>query len=76
MPVVGYQVCERHILELSYRYVDLGDRKPAPCTGSPDNSDNPFEFRHLTSQDIRLGMRFYFGASDYPPPPPPLRSKG
>ena len=49
---------------------------PAPCTGSPALPTLPLEFRHLTSQDIRLGMRFNFGAYDYPPPPPPLRSRG
>ena len=36
---------------------------------------NPMEFNHLTSHDVRLGMRFLLGGYDYAPPPP-LRSKG
>jgi len=37
---------------------------------------NPMEFHHLTSQDVKLGVRFNLGGYDYQPPPPPLRSKG
>jgi len=33
------------------------------------------EFHHLTSQDVKLGVRFNFGGYE-PPPPPPLRSRG
>jgi opacity protein-like surface antigen len=73
---VGYRVTNNTTLELSYRYIDLGDATTGTMYGFTGVADTPFEFRHLTSQDIRLGMRFNFGAYDYPPPPPPLRSRG
>ncbi|MGB6350984.1 MAG: hypothetical protein WBG10_13250 [Pseudolabrys sp.] len=39
-------------------------------------TETPLEFRHLTSLDAKLGVRYNFGAYDEPPPPPPLRSRG
>ena len=39
-------------------------------------TETPLEFRHLTSSDAKLGVRYNFGAYDEPPPPPPLRSRG
>ncbi len=75
---LAYQIWRNATIELSYRYVDLGDARSGDLVkfDGTNNFYNPMEFNHLTSHDVRLGMRFLLGASDYAPPPPPLRSKG
>ena len=75
---LAYQIWRNATIELSYRYVDLGDARSGDLIvfDGTNNFYNPMEFNHLTSHDVRLGMRFLLGAPDYAPPPPPLRSKG
>lgn len=72
---LAYQVSPNVAVELAYRYIDLGDA----TTGSGHSFNNvltyaPFEFNHLTSSDIKLGLRF--NCCEVPPPPPLLHSKG
>ncbi len=61
---------------MSYRYLDLGDATTGP-TNSFDGvtvvNGTPFQFKDLTSQDVRLGFRWMFAP---PPPPPPLMRRG
>jgi opacity protein-like surface antigen len=73
---LAYQVYRNVTLELAYRYIDLGNAESGNVIAfdGTNNIFNPMEFHHLTSQDVRLGVRFNFGG--YEPPPPPLRSKG
>jgi len=74
---LAYQVYRNVTLELAYRYIDLGNAQSGDLvafTGTT-NFFNPMEFHHLTSQDVKLGVRFNFGGYE-PPPPPPLRSRG
>jgi len=74
---LAYQVYRNVTLELAYRYIDLGNAQSGDLvafTGT-NNFFNPMEFHHLTSQDVKLGVRFNFGGYE-PPPPPPLRSSG
>jgi opacity protein-like surface antigen len=73
---LAYQVTPSFTVELAYRYVNLG----GATTGATNSFDGvtvvngtPFEFKDLTSQDVKLGVRWMFGA---PPPPPPLMRKG
>ena len=75
---LAYQLYHNVTLELAYRYIDLGNAQSGDLTAfdGTNNFYNPMEFHHLTSQDIRLGVRFNLGGYDYLPPPPPLRSKG
>jgi len=74
---VGYRLTPAATIELAYRYIDLGDATTGTMFGYTGVADTPFEFRHLTSQDLKLGLRYNFGVYDYPPPPPPpLRSRG
>lgn len=74
---VGYRVTPATTIEFSYRYIDLGDATTGTMVDYTFSGfDTPFEFHHLTSQDLRLGLRYNFGAFDVPPPPPPLRSRG
>jgi opacity protein-like surface antigen len=73
---LAYQVTPSFTIELAYRYLNLGDATTGP-TNSFDGvtvvNGPPFVFHDLTSQDVRLGLRWMFGA---PPPPPPLMRKG
>ncbi|MEJ2623693.1 MAG: porin family protein [Pseudolabrys sp.] len=87
---LAYSVTPNVTIELAYRYLNLGDAE----TGSGHSYDgtytySPYEFNDLTSQDIKLGVRFSFGADTEPapayyqppppvyrPPPPPISSRG
>ena len=85
---VGYQLTRNVTVELAYRYLDLGNASTGTMTCYNNLcSSPPFEFQHLTSQDIKLGLRFNLDtfyeaphpAQYYqppPPPPPPLSSRG
>jgi opacity protein-like surface antigen len=76
---LAYQVYRNVTLELAYRYIDLGNAQTGDLIAfdGTNNFNNPTEFRHLTSQDVKFGVRFNLGGYDYPPPPPPpLRSRG
>jgi opacity protein-like surface antigen len=73
---IGYRVNPAMTLELAYRYINLGDATTGTMVDYTfAGFDTPFEFHHLTSHDLKLGLRYNFGAFDYPPPPP-LRSRG
>jgi opacity protein-like surface antigen len=74
---IAYHIWRNAAIELSYRYVDLGDARSGDLVrfDGTNNFYNPMEFNHLTSHDVRLGARFMLGAPEYVPPPP-LRSKG
>ncbi len=76
---IAYQVWRNTTIELAYRYIDLGNAHGGDLVAfdGTNNFNNPMEFHHLTSQDVKLGVRFNLGGYDYyQPPPPPLRSKG
>jgi opacity protein-like surface antigen len=75
---VAYRVNQSLTLELAYSYVDLG----SGITGASHSFDQvtntthaPFSFNNITSNDVKLGLRWNF--DNYaPPPPPPLIRKG
>ncbi len=77
---VAYKVSKNFTIELAYRYVDLGDAESGDLyTYLGGNTIyNPMEFNHLTSHDVKLGLRFNLDAFDsysrpvqyYAPPPP------
>ena len=73
---LAYQVTPNFTVELAYRYLNLGDAATGP-TNSFDGvtvvNGTPFVFKELTSQDVKLGLRWMFND---PPPPPPLMRKG
>jgi opacity protein-like surface antigen len=81
---LAYQLSRNVTLELAYRYIDLGNARSGDVivfTGT-NNFFNPMEFNHLTSNDVKLGLRFNFGGDDFDrprpvyAPPPPLNSRG
>ena len=57
---VGYQVTKNLTLELAYRYIDLGNAMTGTMVGFNGATAPAFEFRHLTSHDLKLGLRFNF----------------
>jgi opacity protein-like surface antigen len=74
---LAYKVSPAFTVELAYRYLDLGDG----LTGDLKTFDgtnainNPTTFKHITSHDLKLGVRWNL---DSPPAymPPPLVTKG
>jgi opacity protein-like surface antigen len=76
---IAYQIWRNATIELAYRYIDLGNAKSGDVArfDGTNQFNNPMEFHHLTSQDVKLGVRFNLGSGyDYQAPPPPLRNKG
>lgn len=73
---LAYKVSPAFTVELAYRYLDMGDG----VTGDLKTFDgtnaiyNPMTFKHITSHDLKLGVRW-----DLSSPPvyaPPLVTKG
>lgn len=74
---LAYQVSRNMTVELSYRYVDLGDGMTGdirPFDG-PGSVYNPMTFHDITSHDVRLGLRWNLEAAPVYAPPP-LITKG
>jgi opacity protein-like surface antigen len=63
MAGVGYQISDRAILDVGYRYIDLG-------TISSQRSDsggfvNPaVKIDDLTAHEVKVGLRYHFGGGD------------
>lgn len=72
---LAYQLSPNVAIELAYRYIDLGNAKSGDLVAfdGTNNINNPMEFHHLTSNDVKLGIRWMFAP---PPAPPALRSRG
>jgi len=69
---LDYQVTPNLAIEAAYRYINLGNAHSGElCTYLGSCGGNPEEFRGLTSQDFKVGFRWYFDApqqrSYYPP---------
>ncbi|WP_315835368.1 outer membrane protein [Bradyrhizobium prioriisuperbiae] len=74
---LAYKVTPGLTMELAYRYVDLGDGITGDIKAfdGTNNVVNPMTFKHITSQDVRLGVRWSLD----PTPvyaPRPLITKG
>ncbi|WP_424627983.1 outer membrane protein [Bradyrhizobium sp. SYSU BS000235] len=76
---LAYQVNPSLTLELAYRYLDMGDGITGdirPYDG-PGSVNNPMTFKHLTSHDLKFGVRWNLDpAPVYAPPMLPLIRKG
>jgi opacity protein-like surface antigen len=73
---VAYKVTPNVTLELAYSYVDLGDGiTGVASTIDGSSGGHAFKFSNITSNDVKLGVRWNF---DTPPvyTPPPLVTKG
>jgi opacity protein-like surface antigen len=74
---VAYKVTNNFTIELAYRYLDMGTAVHGNGSSFDGSNAGPssFQFRDLTSQDVRLGVRWTCCDVE-PPPPPPLIRKG
>ena len=76
---LAYQVNPSLTLELAYRYLDMGDGITGDIRtyDGTNNINNPMTFKHITSHDLKLGMRWAIDpVPAYAPSPPPLMRKG
>jgi opacity protein-like surface antigen len=73
---VSYKVTNNFTVELAYRYLDMGTavQGQGQFFDGTRIGQSSFQFRDLTSQDVKLGVRWT--CCDLPPPPPPLIRKG
>jgi opacity protein-like surface antigen len=75
---LAYSVSPSLTIELAYSYVNLGSGITGP-TNSFDHATivngAPFSFHNISSNDLRLGVRWDLDTLP-PPPPPPLVTKG
>jgi opacity protein-like surface antigen len=55
---LAYKVTRNFTVELAYRYLDLGNAATGNAITFDGNVFPPFEFQHLTSHDVKLGVRF------------------
>jgi opacity protein-like surface antigen len=77
---LAYKVNNNFTVELAYRYMDLGSAVTGGgSTFTGGTSARAFQYNNLTSQDVRIGVRW--NCCDVEPapaqlPPPPLIRKG
>jgi opacity protein-like surface antigen len=86
---LAYNVNQNFAIELSYRYLNLGDGKTGNLlnldpTFSSGNAISGVTFKDITSHDVRLGVRWTCCDDNsagvrrpvaYSPPPPPVYSQ-
>jgi opacity protein-like surface antigen len=70
---VAYKVTNNFTVELAYRYLDMGTGIHGNGSSFDGSNAGPssFQFRDITSQDLRIGVRWT--CCDLPPPPPLVR---
>jgi opacity protein-like surface antigen len=76
---IAYHVSPGLTLELAYSYVDMGNGMTGPSYSFDQVTNTthaPFSFRSVTSNDVKLGLRWNFEEFAPPPPPPPIVRKG
>jgi opacity protein-like surface antigen len=76
---LGYKISPSMTMELAYRYVDMGDGVTGPLTSYTGfTTNNPMTFKHITSHDLKLGVRWALDPAPVyiPPMLPPLIRKG
>ncbi len=73
----AYKVSNNFTIELAYRYLDMGTAVHGYGSSFDGSNAGPstFQYRDLTSQDVKIGVRWTCCDVE-PPPPPPLIRKG
>ena len=72
---LAYKVTPNFTVELAYRYLDHGrwsDGRPPAFDGTND-INNPMTFKHITSHDLKLGVRWDLSSPQVYAPPPLIR---
>ncbi|MEA2978894.1 MAG: hypothetical protein QOF09_717 [Alphaproteobacteria bacterium] len=75
---ITYKVTPSMSIDLGYRYIDLGSATTG-ATRAFDGSfvnGGPFTFNHITSHDLKLGVRWMLEPPMQPMMPPPLMRRG
>ncbi|MEH3117003.1 MAG: outer membrane beta-barrel protein [Methylorubrum populi] len=76
---LGYDVTQNVRFEVAYRYLNMGEATTGTVTCAPDCPKTVYRVKELESHDVRVGLRYLFGAPvavaavDYAPPPPLVR---
>jgi opacity protein-like surface antigen len=76
---LAYKVNNAFTVELAYRYLDMGTAVHGfgRSYDGTNAGQSSFQYRDITSHDLRLGVRWNLDAAPaYAPPPPPLIRKG
>ena len=75
---LAYKVTPNFTVELAYRYLDMGDGMTGDLRAfdGTNNVNNPTTFKHITSHDLKLGVRWDLSTPQVFAPPPPLIRKG
>ena len=66
---LSYKITRNVALDLSYRYANLGDAVSGDLVAydGTNNFNNPMMFNHLTSHDLRLGLRVNLDSFGFAP---------
>jgi opacity protein-like surface antigen len=72
---LAYKVSPNFTVELAYRYLDMGDGLTGDLRAfdGANNVVNPTTFKHITSHDLKLGVRWNLDSSEPVEAPPPVR---
>lgn len=63
MAGVGYQISDRAILDIGYRYFDMGDASSQ--NGDTGGNWNPrVNVDDIAAHEIKIGLRYHFGSND------------
>jgi opacity protein-like surface antigen len=74
---LAYKVSPNLTLEVAYSYVDLGSGLTGPvATFQGFTTNNPMNFRDITSHDLKIGVRWNLDSPQPVYAPPPLVRKG
>jgi opacity protein-like surface antigen len=59
---IGFKVTDQLTLDLGYSYIDLGNAQSGDLIAYDGTNAvyNPMYFKHITSHDLKLGMRYTF----------------
>lgn len=75
MAGVSFDVTPNLKLDISYRYLDMGDAKSGVIACTTPGCVLETQKYHLASNDIRFGLRWMLEPPPPPPPPPPIVTK-
>jgi opacity protein-like surface antigen len=72
---LAYKVTPNFTVELAYRYLDMGDGLTGDLRAfdGTNNINNPMTFKHITSHDLKLGVRWDLSTPQVYAPPPLIR---
>ena len=61
MAGAGFQLSERVILDLGYRFIDMGKAQSGTSDSSGFTNNPPVRVDDLTAHELKVGLRFHFG---------------